>query len=182
MSASLPGSSHANGRDHGVVVQILAELDVLLEQPGDASDQRFQLRPCVHLEVESLDHGAEIAFVFADRNNLAALHAFHQNLDIAVGQLQALDDVRDRTHADKSRPAAARRREASCWVARKIFLSPASASSSARTLDSRPTTKGVIMCGKMTTSRMGIIGKRRVSDFSLEVSIEDDYRVSFSSS
>ena len=60
---------------------------------------------------------------------------------------------------------------ASCCVARKIFLSPASASSSARTLDSRPTTNGVIMCGKMTTSRMGIIGKRRVSDFSLEVSM-----------
>src|SRR5580765_5761360 len=58
---------------------------------------------------------------------------------------------------------------ASCWVARKILRSPASASSSARTLDSRPTTKGVIMCGKITTSRMGIMGKRRVSDFSLEV-------------
>jgi hypothetical protein len=27
------------------------------------------------------------------------------------------------------------------------------------------------MCGKMTTSRMGIIGKRRVSVFSLELSI-----------
>src|ERR1700721_2815257 len=61
--------------------------------------------------------------------------------------------------------------DASCWVARKIFLSPAMASSSARTLDSRPTTKGVIMYGKMTTSRMGIIGKRLVSDFSLEVSM-----------
>src|SRR3954463_2774541 len=61
--------------------------------------------------------------------------------------------------------------EASCWVARKIFLSPAIASSKARTLDSRPTTKGVIMNGKMTTSRMGIIGSRFVSDFSFEVSI-----------
>src|SRR6516165_630840 len=61
--------------------------------------------------------------------------------------------------------------EASCCVARKIFLSPAIASSSARTLDSRPTTNGVIMYGKMTTSRMGIIGRRFVSDFSLEVSI-----------
>src|SRR5215813_13938065 len=60
---------------------------------------------------------------------------------------------------------------ASCCVARKIFLSPASASSIARTLDSRPTRNGVIMCGKMTTSRIGIIGKRRVSDFSLEVSM-----------
>src|ERR1043166_2908446 len=61
--------------------------------------------------------------------------------------------------------------EASCWVARKIFLSPAMASSRARTLDSRPTTNGVIMYGKMTTSRIGIIGRRFVSDFSLEVSI-----------
>src|SRR5205823_9029419 len=61
--------------------------------------------------------------------------------------------------------------DASCWVARKIFLSPAIASSRARTLDSRPTTKGVIMNGKMTTSRIGIIGNRRVSDFSLEVSM-----------
>src|SRR6184192_968708 len=56
---------------------------------------------------------------------------------------------------------------ASCWVARNIFLSPASASSNARTLDSRPTTNGVIMNGKMTTSRMGIMGRLRVSNFSL---------------
>src|SRR5450432_3135043 len=55
---------------------------------------------------------------------------------------------------------------ASCWVARKIFLSPAKASSKARTLDSRPTTNGVIMNGKITTSRMGIIGSFLVSNFS----------------
>src|SRR3954471_21911386 len=57
--------------------------------------------------------------------------------------------------------------EASCCVARKIFLSEASASSRARMLDSRPTTNGVIMNGKMTTSRMGIIGSFLVSNFSL---------------
>src|SRR6516165_1095677 len=56
--------------------------------------------------------------------------------------------------------------EASCCVARKIFLSPAMASSNARTLDSRPTTNGVIMYGKMTTSRMGIMGSFLVSNFS----------------
>src|SRR5215472_814909 len=60
---------------------------------------------------------------------------------------------------------------ASCWVARKIFRSAASSSSSALTLDSRPTTNGVIIWGKMTTSRMGIIGRRRVSDFSFELNI-----------
>jgi hypothetical protein len=36
---------------------------------------------------------------------------------------------------------------------------------------SRPTTNGVIMCGKMTTSRMGIIGNVRVSLFSLPENI-----------
>src|SRR5882672_7317680 len=65
--------------------------------------------------------------------------------------------------------------EASCWVARKIFLSPAIASSRARTLDSRPTTNGVIINGKITTSRMGIIGRRLVSEFSLGVSMVDLY-------
>src|SRR5713226_1716936 len=56
--------------------------------------------------------------------------------------------------------------EASCWVARKIFLSPARASSSARTEASRPTMNGVIICGKMTMSRTGIIGTRFNSVFS----------------
>src|SRR6202008_3647480 len=57
--------------------------------------------------------------------------------------------------------------DASCWVERKIFLSPASASSSARTLASRPTMNGVICCGKITISRTGIIGTRFISCFSL---------------
>src|SRR5579864_3251645 len=56
--------------------------------------------------------------------------------------------------------------EASCCVERKIFLSLASASSSARTLASRPTINGVICCGKMTISRTGIIGTRFISCFS----------------
>src|SRR5208282_2299250 len=57
--------------------------------------------------------------------------------------------------------------EASCWVTRKIFLSPASASSSARTDASRPTMNGCIISGKMTISRTGIIGTRFTSSFSL---------------
>src|SRR5258706_5490364 len=56
---------------------------------------------------------------------------------------------------------------ASCWVATNILRSAASASSRARTLDSLPTTKLVIMKGKMTTSRMGIMGRLRVSNLSL---------------
>ena len=34
----------ADGGDHGVVIDVLAELDVLLKQVGDARDQRVQLR------------------------------------------------------------------------------------------------------------------------------------------
>src|SRR5208283_1764580 len=56
--------------------------------------------------------------------------------------------------------------EASCWVDRKIFFSPAKASSKARTLASRPTMNGVICCGKITISRTGIIGTRFISCFS----------------
>src|SRR3984885_1681299 len=63
--------------------------------------------------------------------------------------------------------------DASCWVARKIFLSPASASSRAWTLDSRPTTNGVIMYGKMTTSLMGIIGSFLLSNFSLGLGFDN---------
>src|SRR5271170_226695 len=57
--------------------------------------------------------------------------------------------------------------DASCCVARKIFLSPAKASSRARTEDSRPTMNGVIICGKITISRTGIIGTRFNSSLSL---------------
>src|SRR5229473_479075 len=66
----------------------------------------------------------------------------------------------------KMSPALGSSMLASCCVARNIFLSLARASSSARTLDSRPTTNGVIMYGKMTTSRMGIIGSFLLSNFS----------------
>src|SRR5258708_14365620 len=56
--------------------------------------------------------------------------------------------------------------EAACCVERRLFCPPASASSSARTLASRPTINGVIWCGKITMPRTGIIGTRFISCFS----------------
>src|SRR6266571_7198954 len=50
--------------------------------------------------------------------------------------------------------------EASIWVARKTRFDPSSANSRARTEEGRPMTNGIIMWGKTTTSRMGIIGSR----------------------
>ena len=91
----LAGIVHPDGGDHGFVVQVLAELDVLLEQTGDAADQGFELLPGSTLIGGGADDGAEEAFVLADGDDFAALDAFHQNFDIAVGQLQALDDVGD---------------------------------------------------------------------------------------
>ena len=158
---------HADGGDHGLVVQVLAELDVLLKEAGDAADQRSSCGPARSTSRDA-HHGAEEAFVVVDRNDFGALHAFHQHFDVAVRQLQALDDVDDRADGIDL-VGLGSSIEASCWVARKIFLSPASASSSARTLDSRPTTKGVIMYGKMTTSRMGIIGRALYPIFLFEL-------------
>ena len=46
----LAGFVHPDGGDHRLVVQILAELDVLLEQAGDAAGQRIELRPGFDLD------------------------------------------------------------------------------------------------------------------------------------
>ncbi len=88
-----PGIVDPDGRDHGLVVQILAKFDVLLKQGGDPADQLLQLRTGFHLEVEGPHYGAEKTFLIGDGNDLGALHPFHQNLDIAVRQLEALHDV-----------------------------------------------------------------------------------------
>ena len=86
---------HAHGRDHGLVVQRLAELHVLLEQRGDALHARFNLRRGLGGIAGDPHGGLQKAFRFDDLQNLAALDAFDQNLDVAVGQFQALDDVDD---------------------------------------------------------------------------------------
>ena len=159
----------ADGRDDGVVVDVLADLGVLLEQVGDARGQRIQLRPCFDFELESLDGGFEVAFVFAMTERTLPRSTPSTSTLMLPSDCFRLCTILATVPTEKISSGRGSSTLASCCVARKIFLSPASASSSARTLDSRPTTNGVIMCGKITTSRMGIIGKRRVSDFSLEV-------------
>jgi hypothetical protein len=158
--------SAADRLQHLLVIQVLAKFDVLFEQGWlRGSTRASRLRPVFHAVGRSLHNGAEKSVLIGDRNDLGALHAFHQHLDIAVGQLETLHDVDDGTDLKISLGLGSST-EASCWAARKIFLSPAMASSSART-DSRPTTNGVIMYGKMTTSRMGIIGSASCVGFFL---------------
>ncbi len=91
----LAGIVAADGRDDGVVVYVLADLGVLLKQIGDARGQRIQLRALLDFKLESFDGGFEVALVFGHRKNFAALDAFDQHLDVAVGLLQALHDVGD---------------------------------------------------------------------------------------
>ena len=45
---------HPDGGDHRLVVQILAELDVLLEEGGDAAHQGFELGPGSTLKLDVL--------------------------------------------------------------------------------------------------------------------------------
>jgi len=94
--------------------------------------------------------------------NRGAFHAFHQNLDVAVGELETLRNVTI-VPTPKISLGVGSSAEALRCAAIKTRLSPAMAASSASTLDLRPTTNGAIMCGKTTNSRMGSIGSRSVS-------------------
>src|SRR5207245_3664245 len=89
----LAGVVHTGRGDHGVVVQALRELDVLFEQSGDLADRLLQLRSGLHLDRHQAKRGAEEAFLRGDLYNLGALHAFDQDFDVAIRQLDALYDV-----------------------------------------------------------------------------------------
>ena len=57
----------ADRRHHGVVVYVLAQLDVLFEQAGHARGQGIQLRPGVDPVAERFDRGAEETLFLAHR-------------------------------------------------------------------------------------------------------------------
>ncbi len=50
------------------------------------------------MDSDHANRSAEKAFVAGDLHDLGALGAFHQHLDIAVGQLHALHDIRERAY------------------------------------------------------------------------------------
>ena len=164
VSASFRRLIHAHGGDHGLVVQRSAAASRTAQTASapaaSAARPAASISSCVCRCVRSPTKNPSVVI---DLVALRPLHSLNQHFDVAVRHLHALDDIADGAVAiDVVRPWA-RRREASCCVARKILRSPDSASSSARTLDSRPTTNGVIMYGKMTMSRMGIMGSLRIA-------------------
>src|SRR5580704_1775880 len=87
---------NARGGDHGVVIQALRKLDELLVEAGDLLNELFDLRRDFDLCGQQADGGAKEALLGSDGKGTSALDAFDQHLDVAIGQLDALDDVRQR--------------------------------------------------------------------------------------
>jgi len=86
---------HAHCRNHGLVIQRLAEFHILLKQGGDALHAGFDLR--VHLNgiASDANRGLHVTVRIGGLQKAAALDALDEDFDIAVGQLQALHDVDD---------------------------------------------------------------------------------------
>ncbi len=89
---------HANGGDHRVVVQVVRQLHVLLEQRHDPAHRLLRVGARLALLRQHFDHDAVEALVFFPLDRARAVDAFDEHLDVAVGQLQALDDVGHATH------------------------------------------------------------------------------------
>ncbi len=107
----LAGIIDADGRDHRVVVQVVRQLDVLLEQRHDTAHRRFRIAARLALLRQHLDDDAIEAFVFLPLDGPRAVDAFDQDLDVAVGQFQALDHVGHASHrVDVFRPGVVNRR------------------------------------------------------------------------
>ena len=86
---------HAHGGDDGLVVERLLQLDVLLEQRGDALHQLLDGRRHFKIGFAGAHGGDEEAVAVVHFDRLGALHAFDQHLDVAVGHFDALHDVAD---------------------------------------------------------------------------------------
>ncbi len=90
----------ADGGDHGVEVQVVRELDVLLEHRDDAAHHRLDVGGHVLRARDHLHDDPEEALVFLPLDRAGAVDTLDQHLDVAVGQLQALHDVGDAAHRE----------------------------------------------------------------------------------
>ena len=87
-----------DGGDHRVVLEVVRELDVLLEQRDDPAHHRLGVGRRLDLLRDHLHRDAVEALVFLPLDGAGAFDALDEHLDVAVGQLQRLDDARDTAH------------------------------------------------------------------------------------
>ena len=88
----------ADGGDHRVVVQVVRQLHVLLEQRDHLAHRLLDVAGRFLLPLQHLDDDAVEALVFLPLDDARAIDALDQQLDVAVGQLQALHHVDDAAH------------------------------------------------------------------------------------
>ncbi len=84
--------------DHRVVVEVVGQLHVLLEQRHHAAHRPLGVDAGFLVLGDDLDDDAVEAFVFLPLDRPGPFDPFDEHLDVAVGQLQALDDVGDAAH------------------------------------------------------------------------------------
>ena len=89
---------HAHCCNHGVVLQRVGELDVLLELRHDTAHRAFDVGLGLGGSHQHLGDDAVEALVFLPLNGAGAVDPFDQHLDVAVRQLEALHDVGDAAH------------------------------------------------------------------------------------
>jgi len=81
--------------DHGLVVERLAQLYVLLKKGGNALHGGFECSISLEGISRQPDRGLHEPFGIDDLQHLGAFNAFDQNFNVAVGELKALHDVDD---------------------------------------------------------------------------------------
>ena len=85
---------HADGREHGVVVEVIRHLHVAVEELDHAPHHGFDVAFGGHARDRPHQRLHEAA-LFAELQGQAAIHALDQHPQVSVGQAQALHDLTD---------------------------------------------------------------------------------------
>jgi hypothetical protein len=84
-------------------VQVVRQLHVLLEQRHHTAHRAFRIDAHFLVLRDHLDDDAVEALVFLPLHRARPLDALDEHLDVAIRQLQALDDVGDAAHREDIR-------------------------------------------------------------------------------
>ena len=88
---------HPSGGNHGVVIQALRKLHILFKKSIDAPHRLIDLRRRFDTQRKKFQGCAVETLFTGELHDLGALDAFHQHANIAVGKLDALHNVCERS-------------------------------------------------------------------------------------